>query len=201
MNNGKFKLSMTFYFLLVVFLFPCCEPDTDSSNEPVSGDYRDAIQLAVGNFWVFEVTRTDFKTGKTIKLDDEVIQIIDTTRLFGEKVFFMVGPTYHWEHGLVDSAGYLMDFYTREVLFSGVNLGETLYENEEVHVSMTNIDSIINVPVGTFKTVNYKRVSKRSNTSASHLYAKGIGLVKQVYVAKDFKEEHNLVRYNINDPG
>lgn len=186
---------MKVYFLSFVLILTNCNASQDE--QPVTYDYKDAIQLAVGNFWVFQVIRTDNETGKITNKEDELIEIVDLFRLDGEEVFQMVGPTYYWERGVIDSAGYLMDFYTREVLFSGANLGQTLYENDEFRISMTDADSIINVPAGTFKTVNYKRISKVSNESANHFYAKGVGLVKQVYYSKEAKEEHDLVQYSV----
>jgi hypothetical protein len=165
--------------------------------QPKSSDYADAIQLAAGNEWVFEVVETNLATGSTTKLENEMIHIIDHFRKDDNDVYSLVGPTYFWERGVTDSAGNLLDFYSREIIFSGVKLDQKLYENNELRVSMTNTDTVINVPVGTFKTANYKREDKRTNEISSHFYANGVGLIKQIYQNHDKLIEHNLIKYTV----
>lgn len=109
----------------------------------------------------------------------------------------MVGPHYGWERAVVDSSGYLIDSYSREVLFAAVDAGEILFENDEITVSISAVDSVIDVPAGEFETAIFRKASRHSNGSSNHFYAHGVGLVKQVYISEDAKYEHNLVQYTV----
>jgi hypothetical protein len=117
----------------------------------------------------------------------------------GKKAYAMSSTQhYFFERTLIDSAGYLKDVYNGTIIFSGVNLGETIFENEDLYTTTTSIDSVISVPAGNFKTVNFKMCFKNSGQKAYHFYANGVGLVKQVYLSNETKKEHNLIRYTIS---
>lgn len=188
------KLCLLFFSL---FLMNCKKED-GLIIKPPSSDYRNAIQMAVGNTWEFEVVFTNLQTGEITKGENEIIAILDSAIVDGKTAFEMrSNQNYFFERILVDSAGYLVDVYNGTILFSGINLEKTLVETEGMHIGMTNLDSLIHVPVGSYETVNYKSISKSSGSIGQHFYAKGIGLVKQVYIHEGKMKEHNLVDYNL----
>lgn len=178
-----------------VLLMNCnVNPDLDQSGFT---NYRDAIQLNVGNTWTYEVIekRND---GTIIKHENEIIAIIDTINFNERKGYIMASnQQYFFERVVIDSSGYLKDYFNNIIIFADVDSDLIFSEDDYRYIMMTDIDSVITVPVGTFKTINYKQVLKK-DSSACHFYANGIGLVKQVYKGSVGTKEHNLIDYQIS---
>ncbi len=188
-------------FLFRLMLFIMSSNYTGSIICPTPPKYDKAIQLEVGNRWVYEVIETNLATGKTIKLENEIISVLDTvSSLNNDKKGYIMASSqnYFFKRIVTDSAGYLIDLNSGYIMFSGIQLEETLYENNDQHIGMTSIDSVISVPVGTFNTANYQMKWKHSQKTINHFYANKIGLIKQVYLSKNLKKEHNLLNYSLS---
>ncbi len=176
----------------------CAWCQTDPSPQGVGSiDFSEAIQLTVGNNWVYEVVETDLETGEFRSLEDEIISILDTLRYKNKLAYVMASnQQYFFERTLTNSGGDLIDIYTDEVVFS--SKARIIKEDDYHIIKMELARDTITIPVGSFKTIVYTKQSKQDPLLiTSHYYAHGIGLVKQCYTWDGKVKEHNLKDYNL----
>jgi len=148
--------------LFSILLFLGCE---EKSSNPSTSDYANAIQLAAGNTWKFDVEIRNIETDSIISSSEEHINIFamsanesDNCDKGGTGTPYEMTSTYNFffNRTVKDSLGHLVDCRNGNIMFAGVESDTIIFEHERQLIRMTNIDSVITVPAGTFKTINYQ---------------------------------------------
>lgn len=186
---------------LFVMGFLCaisCKPDTvtpvaDNNAIKLEQDFTDAIQLKVGNYWIYSNAPVHPDSFKITNANRDSVWI-EKDSVVGSRTYYKrMGhhPDYEW---LYDSAGCLVVLpdtrgTARMVLFSGNNYADTLMKNSSgFYAKMRDRGAVTNCYIfGNLRTVNYEVRQKPqqldaynndNDTYIHNKYAKGIGLVQ-----------------------
>ena len=203
--------------LAIIFIGFSCKKKEQTEEEKTTATYIPPTVLSYpldsGNYWIYDYysiiddtienyTRTDsfYVYGDTIIRDHIYYQLIGS-------------PFTPSRHTLQrDSFGYVVDS-RGTVLFSEYNFIDTLdidtYPRMAiVYYTMAHRDSIVEVPAGTFTTIDYMGTQYSLDTNyrwpsprySDYFYAKGVGAVlyRDYYYSSPNYVEQRLVRYHIN---
>ena len=209
--------------LLISLVIFSCKKDKEIEPQlepPVV--YDNYSQLKTGNYWIYEIFWKD-TLGNLTSMGQFDSCYVEKDTVINDKLFFkMIRPeansaplsTFFWRDSLsyiVDSAGAIIfsskDFsnvlYSRYIQASP---GDTVCYYERV---MTDNNSIITTPAGTFPTINsqeiyymYPNWSFAGNPRyRNKRFAKDIGIIEETlhfFVSTPQYQERRLIRYNVN---
>ncbi len=199
-------------FLLTAILLISCKKEQTDPVPDVS--YASAIQLKVGNYWIYENKILQISSNSiTYDTDDSVFISKDT--IVNGKLYYKLGNIYGWK--LVrDSSGYIVD-HEGYVFFSAINFKDTIYRHigEQSRGFMTEKNKETVVPAGVYKTASFLLITDAqhhhhhidndpSMLGYNHriltrkCYARGVGMVKQELFFLDYVYILEMKRYKLN---
>ena len=187
-------------FLCMLWGVACQENNVHP--QQAESDYSNAFPLAVGNFWVNEVTEINNETETASPVSEETIKIFDKE---GETAYRLYSTVdYLFETILKDSAGYIVrEFGDHHPLLSSY-LEDTIANTERYTITLVAVDSMITTPAGTFRTLVYRRDNKSDDNVNTFFFANNVGMVKRVYEGtyaggESFVREFQLKEYHLED--
>lgn len=221
------KIQLILPIFCTLFFVSCKkDPITVTSNPISTTSSSYAFPLSIGSYWIYETLMVDSSeniiaaTGSfdSLYVSDDTIINLKTYYILKAATttfpFFGVNSvvTSTLTNIVRDSLGYIVDTSGNYIKHDDfVNILYTLTENAPDSLYrkgyMTNKDSIVTVPAGTFTTRNYQEKIIRYDSSfmsgipkyANQVMANSIGIVyKSIPYASFFnKSAIRLIRYNI----
>lgn len=198
----------------MMFFLISCNHD-DLKVDPKS-DYQTAIQLKIGNYWVYKSQSIVLNTNTIIQnLDDSTF--IERDTVVKNKVYVVVTNLFGLFQLQRDSSGYIVD-EKNKISFSSYNFLDTLYKNPPEYGLMEGEEETVEVPAGKFKTIAFIVLNKDNHGHHDHnhddptmydkdhkyrvlaktWYAKEVGVVKSVfYFGNSMAYEKKLKRYMV----
>jgi hypothetical protein len=207
-----------FFVFMVIFAFSACKKETKSNPElPPQESVLDYYPLAVGNYWLYEVSSCDSSWEDCTSMRVDSNYVSKDTLMNGHTYFKLEGRkmTGSAPSFIRDSLDYIVD-NRGNILFSNKDFATKFHE--EYVISQTDtiyhwfykMDStpfVVTVPLGEFICLDNKLSFFRINENFQHefnahsAYAKNVGPVhKQVMFASStggYKTE--LVGYNLQE--
>lgn len=179
----------------------------------IGGDWSDAINLTIGNFWVYDmsIVQLPHNVRRTQPVDSVFIRkdsLLNGTQYFQLENLFGLSE---WKK---DSAGYLVNI-SGQLEFSTHFDKDTLWQNDDIIVFGGSELEDVKVPAGNFvsavvvaigKTPAGMEIPKNSPVffteefviTNKRWYVRGIGLVKSIdYYGTTTTFERSLIRYNV----
>lgn len=203
------------YSLIFLILFACkhehIHPIEHDHNNHMAEDFSSAIQLKVGNYWIYDFVRVD-SLGNQKRFGRRDSVWIDRDSVVRKRTYYRrmgFHPRYEW---LYDSASCIVSLpdgtgIPRQVFFSGTNYKDTLYTITQYYAMMHDAGKVVNTYLGKFSTSNMvitpKNVSHKQDPThtlcaSQSFYAKNIGMV--YYIDNHFgtPSYRSLIKYKIN---
>ena len=182
------------FFLILLVTFSC-KKEQPPVPEPSPITYPNYSQLKIGNYWVYERIEIDTNGNETSLGVIDTCYIEKDTLIDNVKYFKYVRPPYlnmETTTFIRDSLHYLVTSKGR-IIFSSLIFGEVFREFEhpqgyyELHEWMTDKDSTINVPYGSFNTINFQQIfymnepfqDQGNPRYLNYRYSKDIGIISE----------------------
>lgn len=175
--------------------------------EPVKNELtvKDVYPLSQGDYWKFAGTGNEYASfeQKVLFREGDRIQLQTAT---GGTVMAMI---YEFKDGKLMVVYSQEEFYEEENILSRENEMSEVILQEPITVGnswesggkkykIEAIDPVVNTPAGQFKDcVKISVVAEEFNSKSNVYYKPGLGLVKQEYLAEDYKITAELEEYNI----
>ena len=209
------------YLLAVLFIISAAACKKEN-NTPTCDNCPDSVsdysQLAIGNYWVYEIQTVNEAGEDTELYGIDSVYIAGDTLINGETYFIqkntqsLFGGIYK-QALLRDSSDFIVN-NKGKILLSTSIFDKVIQEIDgaegRFHINYTMVDKDleIEVPAGIFKTYNFRGIihfnedliSVAINDRAiNNYYAKDIGLIKSniFFAHSPFSFERRLLRYHI----
>jgi len=203
----KVGLVSTLLLLLLFFAAGCTkkipEKDPTNSQEKPAEELKmaDYFPVAPNFYWEYEGignefaggrVDTEFIEGKKVQLSQQnsgtTLAKIFTVQEDGVKLVYTKEESY-WRINYLDIAGQEGEYYLKAPLKVG-----TTWQGSDATWTIESLKEKVKVPAGEFTCL--KVVGKSKDNTVERYFAKGVGLVKQVFIfGGDAVMEDNLLKY------
>jgi hypothetical protein len=173
-------------------------------------DFSSAIQLKVGNYWIYDAVNID-ASGNITRFGSTDSVWIDRDSVVGNRTYYRrmgLHPRYEW---LYDSAHCLVCLpdgtgLPRQVFFSGTNYKDTLYTITQYYAMMHDAGREVNTYLGKFitsnmvltpKSVSHQQDPTHTLCASQSMYAKNIGLVFNIDNHFGVPTYKSIIRYKV----
>ncbi|MCD4774382.1 MAG: hypothetical protein K8R41_13470 [Bacteroidales bacterium] len=203
---------LVLFFFVITILYSCNknENEPDPVVIPQSSEYT---IFNVGSYWVYDWYKIDTLGNETSMNKTDSIYVSKDTVINGETYRLSKGTRFgNMPYSFIvrDSNNYIVN-QEGNIIFSATNFSDILFSDSTTNLvfityQMTDKDSIISVPAGSFETYNCQGTVIPLNTGYSwgiryidKRYAKGIGQILNTsyYFSQPDYMEQRLVRYHI----